>query len=140
MHVDVDKPVVFPKLPASQGPVQLAAVKPAVDPYRPKLQGPEQVEVVSPVDAPYNPAAQLVQAPDPAVLYVPTGQIAAVAVLDPATQLYPALQRPVQLAVASPVVPPYVPAGQLVHVGAAPRLYVPKAHMIDVALVEPAGQ
>ena len=52
----------------------------------------------------------------------------------------PAAQRPVHVAVASPVEAPYSPAGQLVHTVAPDKLYFPVAHFNGVEVAEPAGQ
>ena len=63
-HDDVHKPDTLPNLPAGHTPVQL--------------------DVLSPVLAPYVPALQFVHAPAPVKLYVPNGQIIAVALMLPA--------------------------------------------------------
>ena len=56
--------------------------------------------------APYDPTLQFVHVPAAARLYVPTGHIAAVALVDPATQKYPAVQTPVQVDTVRPVEDP----------------------------------
>ena len=80
--------------------------------------------------------------------------------VDPATQKYPALHKPLHDDDPKPLTAPYVPAGhsavhdtvdrpvespyvptlQLVHALAAPRLYLPSGHIAAVALVDPATQ
>jgi hypothetical protein len=60
---------------------------------------------------------------DPLTLNVPTGQGDAVEDVDPATQAYPALQLPLQLAVVKPDTLPYRPALHSVHALAPPTLY-----------------
>ncbi len=65
--------------------------------YCPVAHDPVQVADVSPVVDPYSPAGQLLHAPAPPVLYCPATHTAAVAVVDPATQKYPALHGAVQV-------------------------------------------
>ena len=79
--------------------------------------------VGSPVLLPYSPALQLLQEPAPASEYLPTLQIAAVGVTDPATHAYPAVYSPLHAALGRPVVAPNVPAGHDVHTPAPDRLY-----------------
>ena len=51
------------------------------------LQGPEHAELLSPPTAPNLPAGHTVQSLDLAKLYLPAGQIAAMAFVDPATHM-----------------------------------------------------
>ena len=51
----------------------------------------------------------------------------------------PAGHTPVQLDVFSPLLAPYLPALQFVHVPAPAKLYLPSEHTTAVALVDPAG-
>ena len=106
----------------------------------PALQLPVQRALVMPDTAPYRPAAQLLQTPAPPKLYCPAGHTIAVALVDPATQKYPAAQLLLQLTDGRPAVAPYVPAGHRLHWPAPPTLYWPATHIAAVALVEPATQ
>jgi hypothetical protein len=86
------------------------------------------------------PALQLVHTPAPPTLNLPSGHISAVALVDPATQKYPAVQLPLHAALDISFTPPYVPAGHALHEPAPPTLYCPAAHIAAVPLVDPAGQ
>jgi hypothetical protein len=108
------------KYPAAHPPVQLAAVRPCVDPY--------------------SPAAQSVHTPTPPTEYFPSPQIPAMALVDPATQKYPAAHGPLQLATGIAVVDPYRPAAQSTHTLAPAREYLPAGHANAVALTDPAPQ
>ena len=48
----------------------------------------------SPVVDPYSPAPQSAQDPHPDSEYLPSGQMAAIGLVDPDTHAYPALQFP----------------------------------------------
>ncbi len=139
---------VTQKYPAAQDPLQLGTAIAGADPYR--------------------PAAQSTHTLAPVREYLPAGQIAAVALVDPATQKYPAVQLPehpgddrpdidpydpaAQGAVhdATPMLglAPYSPALQFVHVAAPPREYLPAGQPVQVddelaltaALAVPAAQ
>ena len=104
------------------------------------MQLPVQAAPVRPDVSPYRPAAQSVQAPAPLKLYFPGLQMAAVVLVDPATQANPALQLPLQPAVGRPLVAPYVPAGHSVQDPAPAKLYRPELQIAAVALVDPATQ
>ena len=93
---------------------------------------------VRPVVSPYRPALQLVQTPAPPTLNLPSGHIAAVALVDPATHAYPAAQLPLHAADGRPAVAPYVPAGHALHTPAPLKLYCPAGHTTAVAFVDPA--
>ena len=113
----------------------------------------------SPTVAPYVPAGHALHDPAPPTLYWPAAHIAAVPLVDPATQANPALQFPLQLALDSPAVAPYVPAGhgplhaadasavvapyrpalQFVHTPDPLMLYLPTGQGDAVGDVEPAG-
>ncbi len=99
-----------------------------------------QLAVVRPCVDPYRPAAQFVHTPAPLNEYFPTPQIAAVALVDPATQKYPAAQGPLQLDTAIADVDPYRPAAQSTHTLAPVREYLPAGQIAAVALVDPAAQ
>jgi len=94
---------------------------------------PEQEAVSSPVSEPYVPAGQNVHDVEPANEYEPVAQIPqtveSLTVLEvaPARALLPAGHEtvPVQVATWRPVVEPYVPAGQDVHVAEPANEYVP---------------
>jgi hypothetical protein len=123
VHDADDKPSVEPYSPALQS-VQLSApptlylpkghmnavefTEPMPHLY-PALHTPEHVALDNPVVEPYSPAAQLVHDPAPAKLYVPSEHMAAVELVDPAAQLYPAVHTPVHVAVMRPALAPYVP-------------------------------
>ena len=109
--------------------------------------------------APYRPAAQSTHAPAPLSLNLPAGQGAAVGLVDPGTQAYPAVQLPEQVGAVAPAVAPYLPAAhgpeqaaevrddtlpykpaaQSVQAGAAPTENLPGAQGTAVELVLPAG-
>ncbi len=93
-----------------------------------------------PLVFPKVPAGQGLHTAEPAREYCPAGQMHAVALVDPATQAYPAVQLPEQAVVVRPAVAPYKPAAHGLHVPAAPRLNVPGAQTTAVALVDPSGQ
>ena len=99
-----------------------------------------QLAVARPCVDPYSPAAQAVHMPTPPTEYVPSPQMAAVALVDPATQKYPAAQGPLQLDTAIAGVDPYRPATQSTHTLAPVREYLPAGHIAAVALVDPATQ
>ena len=99
-----------------------------------------QLAVVTPCVDPYSPAAQFVHTLVPPNEYFPTPQIAAVALVDPATQKYPAAQGPLQLDTAIAGVDPYRPAAQSTHTLAPVREYLPAGRIAAVALVDPATQ
>ncbi len=58
----------------------------------PALQLPEHPVVARPAVDPYRPAAQSTHTLAPVREYLPAGQIAEVALVDPAAHMYPALQ------------------------------------------------
>jgi hypothetical protein len=132
--------------------VQLEFVKPVVEPNWPAGQSAVQVAVGSNIVEPYVPTGQFVHDAAPNTLYVPTGHAAAVEFLDPAGQLYPAEQFPLQAAVVIPVADPYLPARHCpLQVGVESPLvspYVPTGHGAVHAAVDspdvlpnnPAGQ
>ena len=127
------------KYPAAQDPLQLDTAIAAVDPYR--------------------PAAQSTHTLAPLSEYLPAGHANAVAFVDPATQMYPALQLPVHpgddrpdvdpynpaahgaVHDAAPIlaVAPYSPAAQFVHTPAPAREYLPAGQLTAVALTDAAG-
>ncbi len=78
--------------------------------------------------------------PTPPTEYFPTPQRATVALVDPATQKYPAAQGPLQLDTAIADVDPYRPAAQSTHTLAPVREYLPAGHANAVALTDPAAQ
>jgi len=92
--------------PAVQLPVQDGVVRPVVEPKVPAGQGDVHAATPTPAEDPYLPAAQEVHVPAAARLYVPGGQMDAVALVDPAGQAYPARQLPLQAAVAKPGLDP----------------------------------
>ena len=92
--------------PAGHGPLQLAVMRPGTLPYRPGLHKPLQLAVGRPVVDPNCPMVQLVHVPAPVKLNLPTGQTAAVALVDPATHAYPAVQFAVQVALGMATVSP----------------------------------
>lgn len=64
------------------------------------------------------PAGQALHTQAPAREYCPAGHTAAVALMDPATHTYPALQLPVQAGVPVAGLAPYCPAAHAVHADA----------------------
>ena len=148
------RPAVLPYSPALQllhtpSPVKLylpnghinavAVVEPAAHAY-PAVQLPVQAGVDNPAVLPYKPTAQLVHAPAPLTLNLPTGHMNAVPFVEPLAQAYPAVQLSVQPGVVSPDEMPYTPALQFVQTPAPARLYVLTGHSTTVPFVEPAGQ
>lgn len=91
-------------------------------------------------NAPYSPGAQLVQDPEPCREYWPAGHTAAVGLVEPRTQKYPAVQAPEQSAADTPGVAPKRPGGHSVHTSVPPREYWPAGHTAAVLLTEPATQ
>jgi hypothetical protein len=114
--------------------------KPRTHATHPGLQLPEHDAVPTPGDDPNLPAGQMVQVPALAREYWPAGHMNAVALVDAATQAYPAGQDPEQPAVVCPDVAPKVPAGQAVQEPAPAREYVPAGQMDAVGDVDPEPQ
>jgi hypothetical protein len=116
MHAPVQlpttSPVWSPYRPGSQGPEQLEEGSEGAEPKRPAGHGAVQLALDSPLVLPYSPAAQSTHAPHPDSEYRPGGHTAAVALVDPATQKYPALQLATQLGTDTPDTDPYRPASQ----------------------------
>ncbi len=75
----------------------------------------------------------------PGKLKVPGAHTAAVALVEPVEQAYPAVQGPLHAGDVKAVVAPYRPAGQAEQTLAPAREYVPGPHLTAVPLVEPAG-
>ncbi len=124
--------------PAVQSPLHAAAVSPVVAPKDPAAQGPEQVAIPKATADPNLPAGHAMHDPDPARLYCPAGHTAAVAVVEPATHAYPAVQDPVHAAVVRPVVDPNRPGVHGVQRPDPATAYCPAMHMRAVGDVEPA--
>ena len=78
------------------------------------------------------------QVPTPPTLNWPAGQMAAVELVDPATQAYPAVHAPLHADVVSAGTAPNDPAGQITHTAAPAKLYRPAGQMAAVELVDPA--
>lgn len=97
--------------PALQSPEHSGVARPVVAPKVPPAQGAVQADDDSPDVDPYLPAPQGVQAPAPAVLYVPAGHSAAVEVTELAVQAYPGLHAPLQDGVVRAGMAPNAPAG-----------------------------
>jgi hypothetical protein len=109
--------------PALHGPLHAGLDRPLAAPYLPAGHDPLQAAVGSPVVLPNTPALQLVQAPDPPNANRPTGHMDAVALVDPDTQKYPAVQLPLQPALPMAAIAPNRPAAQLVQATDPPTLY-----------------
>ncbi len=133
------EPVTHAK-PEVHGPLQPADVRPTVAPYLPPGQGPLQDAVVSPRESPYRPAGQSVHTPAPARLYLPAGQMEAVADTLPSGQAYPGWHGPLHAAVVRPEALPYRPAAQAVQAPAPPVENLPAGHATAVAMEEAGGQ
>ncbi len=69
----------------------MALVDPAIQKY-PAAQGPLQLDMAMAGVDPYRPGAQSVHTLAPVREYLPAGHANAVALTDPAAQMYPALQ------------------------------------------------
>ncbi len=87
MHDADVNPVELPYVPAKHSPEHPAVDSPTEAPYVPAGHDAVQVDVDSPAVAPYNPTEQFTHTAAPAKLYVPGKQMAAKAVVDPASQL-----------------------------------------------------
>ena len=85
--------------------ITVALVEAAGQAY-PAAHDPLQLALDMAAVAPYRPVLQLVHTAAPAKLYRPAGQAAAVALVDPATHAYPALQSPVHVEETCPVLAP----------------------------------
>jgi hypothetical protein len=156
LHVEVFSPVTeaLNQVPAGHAEHATAAERlywPAghstavamVDPTaqaKPATQAPLHTGDVSPGTSPYVPPGHNVQVPAPARLYRPTGQMDAVALVDPAAHACPAAQGPLHVDAFSPTTEALnqVPAGHAVHTAAAAWLYWPVGH--GVGTMDPAGQ
>ena len=79
-------------------------------------------------------------APEPVSEYCPAAHMTAEAFVDPLGHAYPAVQAPVQAALAWPLVAPNWPLLHGVHMLAAPTLKVPGGQRTCVGLIEPGGQ
>ena len=143
--------------PALHSPLHPGVVSPVVAPYVPAGHGAVHDALVSPELEPYSPAGQSVHTAEPPRLYFPAGQMAAVALVDPATHAYPALQfpehagvdkpaaapnvppghKPEHTALDSPVLDPNVPTGHELHTLDPDKLYVPGPHTTAVPLDDP---
>ena len=168
------KPIVDPYRPAAQsvhtpdpdtlyfptGHTAAVADTDACMQKYPALQLPLHTALDRPLVAPYSPAAQSAHAAHPDSEYRPGGHMDAVALVDPATHAYPAVQLAIQLdtdrpdtdpyrpasqgplhaAVDMAVVAPNSPALQLVQAPAPTRLYDPTGHVTAVATVDAGGQ
>ena len=124
------------------------------------LHAPLHADVVKPVVFPNLPAAHAMHDPEPVVLYCPVAHIAAVELVDPAGQAYPAVQGPVQAAVNKLLLNPYLPASHgplhvdtvrplvlpkyptahALHVDDPTPLHCPAGHTFAVAFFDPDGQ
>ena len=109
------------------------------DPKRPAGQGAVQEALGRPVVAPYRPAAHIVHTPAAAKEYCPTGQMAAVAFVDPATHAYPGTHVPEHTATGMADTFPKRPAGQSAHTLAPNREYLPATHASAVGDTLPAA-
>ncbi len=173
VQLALGSPVVDPYRPAAQsvhtpdpdtlyfptGHTTAVADTDACTQMYPALQLPLHPAVDRPLVPPYSPAAQSTHAPHPDSEYRPGGQMDAVALVDPATHAYPAVQLavqldtdkpdtdpyrpashgPVQAAVDMAVVAPNSPALQLVQTPAPTRLYVPTGHATAVGTMDAGG-
>jgi hypothetical protein len=124
--------------PALQLASQEGVVSPDKEPNLPLRHGPLQLAVGRADTTPYSPAAQLMQVSAPGRLYLPAGHTIAVALVEAAGQVYPALHSPLQLAEGMAADAPYSPATQSVHTLAPVKLYRPAGHTEAVAEVDPA--
>jgi hypothetical protein len=125
--------------PAVQGPLQDDNTRPATTPNRPASQGPLQLALGRPDVDPYRPAAQLLHTLEPDVLNCPAVHAVAVAFLEAAGHAYPAVHRPLQLALGMAAETPYRPGAQSMHTAAPDKLYLPDGHAVAVTLTDPAG-
>jgi hypothetical protein len=156
--VDVVDPATHAD-PALQLPEHSGVARPETLPKRPAKHSPLRALEVRPLVTPYSPAAQSTHAPHPDSEYRPGGHTDAVALVDPATQKYPALQfavqldtdrpdtdpyrpasqGPLQVALGMAVVAPNSPALQLVQAPAPTALYVPTGHVTAVGTMDAGG-
>ena len=96
--------------PALHAPVHALDAEPPV-PNRPASHGPWHVLVLAPAAEPNRPGSHGEQDDDPTPENVPAGHCDTVAVVDPAGQMKPAEQSPVQDAEPMPGAAPNLPAG-----------------------------
>ncbi len=80
------------------------------------------------------------QVPDAAKLNLPVVHDTAVAVIEPCTHAYPAVQSPLHDAEGSPSVAPYFPAAHMVQSAAPASLYEPMGQMFAVGMMDPKPQ
>ena len=100
---------------------------------------PAHDELVKPSTTLKVPLGHGTQLPRPPALYVPAGQMAAVALAEPAGHAYPGTHGPLHAAEVRPEVLPKRPLGQSGHEPTPPLLYLPGPHSTAVGLVDPAG-
>ena len=74
------------------------------------------------------------------MLYLPSGHMDAVPVVDPDAHAYPATHAPLHDAVESLDTDPNLPPGHSLQLPAPCTLYVPGKHLVCVGTVEPGGQ
>ena len=173
VQLALGSPVVDPYRPAAQsvhspdpdtlyfptGHTAAVADTDACTQMYPALQLPLHTAVDRPLVPPYSPAAQSTHAPHPDSEYRPGGHTDAVALVDPATHTYPAVQLAVQLDTDKPDADPYRPAShgplqaavdmavvapnspalQLVQTPAPARLYVPSGQVTAVGTMDAGG-
>ena len=96
-----------------------------------------QLDVDMPDVEPYKPAAHSVHELAPPVLYVPSGQMDALALVEPATQAYPGKHAPLHKAVVNRGADPNLPPGHALQIAAPWTLNVPAKHFDDVAAIVP---
>jgi hypothetical protein len=151
-----------PAPPTEYFPAEQIAAVALVDPTKqkyPAAQDPLQLDTAIAAVDPYRPAAQSTHTLAPLSEYLPAGHAKAVAFVDPAAQMYPALQLPVHpgndrpdvdpynpaahgaVHDAAPIlaVAPYSPAAQFVHTPAPAREYLPAGQLTAVARTDAAG-
>jgi hypothetical protein len=125
--------------PAVHRPLHRDEFMPMVAPKRPAGQKPLQVGRPRAGESPYRPAGHMVHADDPATLNWPAGHCTAVELTDPAGHTYPGEHAPLHAGELEAGTLPKVPAGQLLHEDAPAKLYWPTGHADAVADVDPAG-
>jgi hypothetical protein len=74
------------------------------------------------------------------VLYIPSGHMDAVPLVDPDAHAYPATHAPLHDAVVNLDTEPNLPPGHSLQLPAPCTLYVPGKHFVCVGTVDPGGQ
>jgi hypothetical protein len=125
--------------PARHSPSHWGVSAPTLAPNRPGLHRPLQSGDERAWVAPKRPAAHWEHTPAASKAYDPSKHGMAVGDVLPGPQAWPALQGPLQLALARPEVLPNRPSEQSVQTDAPGPLYRPAGHSTASGVREPIG-